>query len=396
MDRKAYIVGYGQTKHGFLPDRDMKDLLAEAYVNALKYTGVDPKRIQQVWLSHYPTHADMQMTAGQPTVDAIGLGSRVGCITIEQACASGGQALHDAALAIESGYYDLVLLMGVGKLMDSMVPESAPWHESGYNPLYIHAGINLQEPGGDIEYFKKYVTLEDQAAWYVNELWYASKHPNSLCYNERIPTVDERVKIGYGWFPMAAGCAATGSDGASAIILASRDVAKEYTDELIYVASVSHKEESSYYSAACDHDYGDHKAEYLILDSCVLRNTWREAFQKAKVKPEDLDVYQPHDCIIQFSWAFMEALGHRDLPRGAAPKFYTEGQTYPGGKLPCDTQGSAKFGQARGAVGLNYIIENYMQLKQEAGKWQCPIKNGVAASGMSIGRPAVSVIMRER
>jgi acetyl-CoA acetyltransferase len=58
------------------------------------------------------------MTTGQVAIEAVGLGSRVGCICVEQACASGGQAIHDASLAIESGRYRCVLIIGFGKMSD--------------------------------------------------------------------------------------------------------------------------------------------------------------------------------------------------------------------------------------------------------------------------------------
>lgn len=61
------------------------------------------------WLSHYPTLSDMQMTAGLVVVDTLGVSGRMGCICVEQACTSGGQALHDAWLAVASGRYDCVL-----------------------------------------------------------------------------------------------------------------------------------------------------------------------------------------------------------------------------------------------------------------------------------------------
>ena len=60
MQSKAYVIGYGQTKCGFFADRDMRSLISEAYIKALDYSGIDPKEIQQMWLSHYPPQCDLQ------------------------------------------------------------------------------------------------------------------------------------------------------------------------------------------------------------------------------------------------------------------------------------------------------------------------------------------------
>ena len=206
MQSKAYILSYGQTKCGFFADRDMRSLISEAYVKALEYSGIEPKHIQQMWLSQYPLQCDLQATAGQVAIDAVGLGSRIGCITIEQACASGGQAIHDASLAVESGRYDCVLVIGFAKMADSMrlgerpglyPSHMGPFEESGFNPLYSHAGVILAEPGSGAEYIRESgVTAEDIASWNLVELWYATKHPNSLCYGEAIPTKEELIAIG--------------------------------------------------------------------------------------------------------------------------------------------------------------------------------------------------------
>ena len=47
-----------------------------------------------------------------------------------------------------------------------------------------------------------------------------------------------------------------GCDGASVVILASKDFAMQYTDKLIYVAGVAHKLEASYYAKQLDYGYG--------------------------------------------------------------------------------------------------------------------------------------------
>jgi acetyl-CoA acetyltransferase len=384
---KAYIIGYGQTKCGFFPERDMRSLLSDAYIKAIQYSGIDPKEIGQIWLSHFPKLGD-QMTSGQVAIEAVGLGSRVGCITIEQACASTGQAIHDAALGIESGRYECVLLLGFAKMTDSMRPgekpgiypfQNGPFEESGFNPFYSHAGVILTEPGQGGEYLKyANVTAEDVASFNLVEYWYATKHPNSLCYQQPIPTKEELLAVGGG--PREG----VGCDGASAVILASKDFARKVTDVLIYIAAVAHKLESSYYAKALDYGYGGDAPRGVagkVNYSHSAENAWKECFEQAKVGPKDLDLVQ--------------AMHHPDILPGRAPKWFTEGEAYPGGKLPVTTLGAAKFGEPRGSHGINFLIENYMQLKEECGEWQVPLRNHVAGGGVSPGRPALHILRRE-
>ncbi len=399
---KAYILGYGQTKCGFYAARDMRSLISEAYLKAVKYAGIDPGDIQQMWLSHYPKEADMQATAGQVAIEAVGLGSRVGCITIEQACTSGGQAMHDASLAIEAGRYRCVLVIGFGKMTDTMVYSGreglyfmgeGPFEESGFNPFYIHAGMILLEPGAGTDWNKaSNYKPEDLAAWNVMEYWYATKHPNSICYGERIPTKEEFLAHNGG------GNEAAGCDGASVITLCSKDYAKAHTDELVQVASVAHKLESSYYAKTMDYGYGGdfpRASKGKIGYTHSVENCWLEAFQIAGLKPADIDLLNTHDCVHSTACVQLEGMHHPLVPDNTAYKFITSGEGYPDGKLPFLTLGSARFGQPRGAQALNYVIEGYMQLKEECGEWQVPIKRGVVASMTSPGRPVAVILKRE-
>jgi len=400
---KAYIIGYGQTKCGFFADRDMRSLISEAYIKALDYSGIDPGEIQQMWLSQYPKTADMQMTTGQVAIEAVGLGSRVGCICVEQACASGGQAIHDASLAIESGRYRCVLIIGFGKMSDSMIPSGrdglyfqgeGPFEESGFNPFYIHSGAVLLEPGAGSEWNKaSNLTVEDLAAWNVLEYWYATKHPNALCYGERIPTKEEFIAHGGG------GIESAGCDGASVVILGSKEYAKHYTDHLIYVAGVAHKLEASYYAKQLDYGYGGdvpRAAAGKIGYTHSVENCWKECFEQAGVRPQDLDLVNTHDCVHSTGCLQVEGMHHPLVPDNTCYKFITSGEAYPWGKFPIFTLGSARFGQPRGSQALNYLIEGYMQLKEECGEWQVPIRHGAAAGMVSPGRPAAHILRREK
>jgi acetyl-CoA C-acetyltransferase len=401
MERKAYIVGYGQTRCGFFAARDMRSLISEAYIKALQNCGVEPRDIQQMWLSQYPLQCDLQSTAGQVAIDAVGLASRVGCITIEQACASGGQTIHDASLGIESGRYECIIVAGFAKMADSLrrgervgnvAYRMGPYEESGFNPFYSQAGLILNEPGAGRDYVKGNVTHEDIAAWNLTEWWYATKHPNSLCFGETIPERKDLMANGGG----PVDC--SGCDGASVVILGSRDFARAHTDKLVYIAAASHKMESSYYAKLLDHGYGGDSPRAVagpILYSHSVENVWKECFERAQIGPQDLDLLNAPSPVFT-TYAHMEGMHHPEIPRGRAPKWFTEGQAYPNGKLPINTLGVARFGAPRGALGLNFLIENCMQLKEECGSWQVPIKNGLAAGCVSPVRPAVHILRREK
>jgi acetyl-CoA acetyltransferase len=200
--------------------------------------------------------------------------------------------------------------------------------------------------------------------------------------------------MAYGGGPVEA----INCDGASAVILASRDFAQDYTDTLIHIAAVSHKLESSYYAKMLDYGYGTDVGRQVagsIPYSHSVENAWKECFEQAEIKPIDLDFVSAHESTLGTTYAHLEGMHHPYIPPGRAPKWFTEGEAYPSGKLPACTLATQRGGQPVGATGIMYLIENYMQLKEECGGWQVSLKNGIAAGGTSPGRPSFHILRRE-
>lgn len=133
-----------------------------------------------------------------------------------------------------------------------------------------------------------------------------------------------------------------------------------------------------------------------MFHSHALKNAFKEAFAIAGTKAEKLDVFQPHDCSIYVCWSYLDTLGHPEIPYGYGPKFISKGEGYPNGKLPILTCATTKSGQPRGAVALDFVIENYLQLSEKAGERQVKVRNGWAASGTSPERPTIIILRREK
>jgi len=256
----------------------------------------------------------------------------------------------------------------------------------------MHLGIYLGNP--DLHgYLRRYkVTDEDLYAWYENEYWYATRNPVGLAYRKSYLSFDEFQRLPYRAFPLRYGLGTTEADGASAVVLNTREFTKR-SDTLISLEAVSHKEESSYYPhSQCE---GPTKTDFSMMHAKSLSAAWKEAFSIARVSPEQLDVYQAHDAILSICYSHLDSLGHPRIPVGYAPKWFTEGQTKPGGDLPVGTSGCAKSGYTPGADALDYVIENVHQLREEAGERQCPMKNYLAAFSVSPLRPAVGILWRQ-
>lgn len=94
-----------------------------------------------------------------------------------------------------------------------------------------------------------------------------------------------------------------------------------------------------------------------------------EAYEKAGVGPEDIDVAEVHDAT-----AFGELLQTEELGfcgEGEGGPFAESGATKLGGKLPVNTSGGLECrGHPIGASGIAQIHELVTQLRWEAGKRQ--------------------------
>src|SRR5438874_6926455 len=101
-DRVA-IVGMGCTKYDDHFDKTGEDLLVDACFEAFEDAGVEARDVQAAWLGGGIT--------GQTLSHALKL-DFIPTTRIENWCATGGDTLRNAALAVSSGVYDVVLAAG--------------------------------------------------------------------------------------------------------------------------------------------------------------------------------------------------------------------------------------------------------------------------------------------
>ncbi|MBM3133603.1 MAG: acetyl-CoA acetyltransferase, partial [Chloroflexi bacterium] len=110
-DRVA-IVGMGCTRFGELWDKGPSDLIIEAVGEACADAGIGVKDIQAVW-----TGTLQSGTGGRSVSEPLRL-EYVPVTRVENACASGHEAVRGAAYAVALGIYDVALAIGYEKLKD--------------------------------------------------------------------------------------------------------------------------------------------------------------------------------------------------------------------------------------------------------------------------------------
>jgi acetyl-CoA C-acetyltransferase len=148
------------------------------------------------------------------------------------------------------------------------------------------------------------------------------------------------------------------TDGASAVLVTSEEVAREATDTPIRVAG----------AGASSGRVGLFQRDSLTSVPASVR-AGEDAYEEAGIGPDDLDFAEVHDC-----FAIAELLAYEDLgfcEDGQAHRLLREGVTDPDGDLPVNTSGGLKSkGHPIGATGTGQIVEVFDQFTGRAGERQ--------------------------
>ena len=114
---EAYVAGIGFHPFGRFTDKTLKEIAAEAALAALADAGLDPDGIDAAFCSN--AYAGLlngrESVRGETWLRSAGIGG-IPIVNIENACAGGGGAIHMATLAVRSGAYRRVLVVGAEKM----------------------------------------------------------------------------------------------------------------------------------------------------------------------------------------------------------------------------------------------------------------------------------------
>jgi acetyl-CoA acetyltransferase len=397
--RDVYIIGVGQTNRGWFPGRSLGSLAAEAGYAATDDANVEMQEVEQAWFGHYHPSASQQTTSGQVVVEALGLSAKAGVRNVEHACATSGVALHDARLAVASGAYDLVLALAAAKTHDSQLARNTN-ETISYDAFSLERGVMIGH--SDFEGYCRAFGIGDREiyGWYEVEYWNAVRNPISICYKNTkgFLSYEEYCNLptNYWWSaPIRFGAGSTSVDGASAIVLGSKEIARRSGRPLIKIAGMGFYNESPYYPHSLRH------VRYEMMTCPSVQRSFEHALKEAGINASDVELYQPHANTPYITAAHLDAflpMFDPSIPYGYALKWYSSGEAKKGGRLPLNTSGTAKSGYIMAANFLDNNVENTKQLRGEARDpdRQITFKKGIAMASVSPERTVVSILRREK
>jgi acetyl-CoA C-acetyltransferase len=352
-DRVA-IVGMGCTAFGERFGDGLDDLIIDAAGQAFSSAGVDAAAIDAYWFGTAQsgmsgiTLARPLQLEGKPVT------------RVENYCATGSEALRQAAYAVASGAYDVAMAIGAEKVKDSGYAglNAFPIPNDGTaRTLTAAAMFSMVAPA----YAKRYGVDETEMREVLARI--ASKNHYNGARNARAQFRREMSTETICNSPRVAGplgvldCAGV-ADGAAAAVIVRADDAEKYATKPMYVKALS---------LVAGNGSGLTDPSYDYTHFPEVERSVQDAYAQAGITDprHELAMAEVHDCFTPTELVLMEDLGFAE--RGTAWKEILAGTFDLGGELPVNPDGGLKsFGHPVGASGLRMLFECWLQLRGEA------------------------------
>ena len=384
-DRTPVIVGIGLSDYPKAPELTSMQHHVQAAQRALADSGVKKTDIDG-YISAEQVMADRQILPG--LVEYLGLN----CRFVDGTTVGGSSFVYHvqhAAAAIQLGYADTVLvtygqnyLSGLGRTLGtrgfgSSLVQGAQMYEGPYGlPVAGTYAMIAQR------HMYEYGTTSEQLAEVaVGVREFASLNPNAI-YRDPI-TVDDVLASRMIADPLhLLDCCAI-TDGGGAYIVTTADRARDLRQRPVYVLGAANNQKHWMISQCPD------------FTSSGAAQAGPEAFARAGVKPDDIDMAMFYDSFTITCIVLLEGLGF--CKPGEGGPYVQEGHLRRGGKLPMNTDGGGLSSCHPGMRGIFLVIEAVRQLRGQAGEVQVPdCKLAVAAgSGGFLSCIGVAVLGNE-
>src|SRR3546814_1989316 len=131
---EIFIVGVGMTRFGKHRDRSVKSLVAEAVGNALSDANAQQGDVGAAVFSNISQGImeGQHAIRGQVALRSMGF-SEIPIVNVENACAGGATALHQAAMMLRAGLTDVALAIGVEKMHSDDKLKSSAIFDGGWD-----------------------------------------------------------------------------------------------------------------------------------------------------------------------------------------------------------------------------------------------------------------------
>jgi acetyl-CoA C-acetyltransferase len=376
--RDVSIIGIGQTPVREHWDKSLRELAVEAALAALQDAHKD--HVDAIYVGNMLSgELAGQEHLGALIADQLGLRG-VEALKVEAACGAGGGAVRLGYLAVASGQFDTVAVVGVEKMTDlwngavtaGLAMAADADYEAAMGISFVALNAMLMR-----RYMYEYdLVEEDFAPFALNAHLNAVNNPYAMF--RRPITKEQFIRSKMVADPISVLDSAPICDGAAAVVLARSDSLNGSGPRAVKIAA----------STVATDTLALHERQHPLWLKAVELSS-QQAYTQAKVSPQDIDLFELHDAFSIIAPMSLEAAGLAE--RGTGVYVARDGEIGIRGRVPISTMGGLKArGHPIGATGVYQIVEAVEQLRGEAGANQVP--GARVAMAQSLGGVAATAV----
>lgn len=389
MVENIWIAGVGMTPFGLHSEMSVKDLVRAAVSSALTDAQASVGDVPAAYFGN-TTQASLEgqlMVSGQIALREMGF-QGIPVVNVENACATGATAMHQAVNHVRAGVGDVALAVGVEKMNVGTMEERMSLFDGAHDVSEPEAleRTMLSMGGGQAEsgegqrsifmdiyaamarnHMRVYGTTQEQVAA-VSSKNHAHAVDNPRAHFREEMSVEQILTARPLSFPLTVPMCSPITDGAAAVVICNDTGLRRLESEapVRVLASVL--------GTGTDRDTTN-------FDGHISRLVADRAYLEAGIGPDEVSIAEVHDAT-----AFAEILQTemlRLVPDGEGGPAALAGDTSIGGRIPVNTSGGLESkGHPIGATGLGQIFELVDQLRGTAGRRQVDgARIGLAENG---------------
>lgn len=346
-----HIIGAASTKFGELWECDLKDLIRETSVNAVKSADIKLKDIDSLFVANcFSGVISSQSSISALCSDELGIKN-----SVHISGDNGSFAILQAANSIISGESRIVLVIGVEKLTDVSAKDIAKISSALMSREESLAGSTLAAAYAmmTLRYMKQYGITEEQ----INKI--PIKAHSNAAENEiaqfRAPITGKDI-LGspFAAEPVRMLNSSSFCDGCSAIVMCNDEIAENYRNKIKLIAS------------GVGSDFLSLHEREDITQFNAVKEASKAAFAKCGLNPGDISFAEVNDIFSISEIMAIEGMGFAEKGEGAV--FIENGHADLNGRIPINPSGGLKaIGHPFAATGIRQAMECFLQLNGMAG-----------------------------
>ena len=394
MRKPVYIAAYHQSKFGKLMGMTVPDIIRNAVEGVCKEANAPPSAIDVGSIGATCNFAlNKQGLLAGLVASVPGLAAKP-IEAVENACASGGQAILSVINKLQVGDGEVGIAIGYEKMRDAegkmdgkLIGEvlgyfSHPDEREGKVFVFPHLFAEVMEL-----YMKTHGVSEEELAQ-IAVIEYGNAKYNQYAQMQKVQiTLEQAMKLeGINRYvveglPLKTYDCSQITDGYAAMIIATEQGLAKLgirKSDTVEVAG---------FGQATDPLKKDGRD---VLRPCGANAAMSRAYAMAGVKPADVNVAEVHDCFTVMAAIAAEVLGK--APYGKGAQYWVDGKANVGGECAINTSGGliAK-GHPIGATGVAMVGWAAWQLQSKVPA-ELQVKNAKVAATFNIGGPICSSV----